>query len=87
MPDGVIERNAMMSARANRAVLACLDRNAEALAAAVERAASWDDYPRAFPYPAQLPRFRMAVHLALDYAVTRLRAGAGEAGARWGSRN
>jgi hypothetical protein len=80
MPHGVIERNAMMTALAYRSVLAFLDRDAQALAAAVERVATWDDYPRAFPYPARLPRFKMAAQMAMEYAITGLRAASSQSG-------
>lgn len=80
MPQGVVERNAMMAALAYRTVLAFLDRDSQGLAAAVERVATWDDYPRAFPYPASLPRFKMAAQMAMEYAITGLRAAKTQSG-------
>ena len=70
----------MMTALAYRTALAFLGRHAEELAAAVERVATWDDFPRAFPCPARLPRFRMAAQMALEYAITGLRAAKTQSG-------
>lgn len=75
-PDGVIERVAVMSALAWRAVLAYLDRDAQSLAAVIERVGTWDDYPRKYPFPAAAPRFKNAVTAAMNSGITILRAAA-----------
>lgn len=65
IPAGNFHRNAIMEALARRAVLAYLDAQPDTLAAVIERVGTWDDSPREFRYPENLPRYRFAAQRAL----------------------
>ncbi|MBF9071363.1 hypothetical protein [Streptacidiphilus fuscans] len=58
---GMSERDCVMSALGLRAVLAYLDRDAVSLAAVLEQVGAWDDLPEVPPFPADAPRYLVAV--------------------------
>lgn len=63
LPAEVVERTGRMHALSRRAVLAFIDGDAPALAAVVDRIATWDDDPGRPDYP--MPRFQFASRQAL----------------------
>lgn len=73
LPADVVERTGRMYAFSRRAILAYIDRDAETLAAVIDRVATWDDDPGRTP-PPQF-RFEFPNQQALDFANQLLRLG------------